>query len=418
MDITTAFLYGDLQEEIYMRIPEGCAVKSEMTGKVCKLNKSLYGLKQAPRQWNHKLDNSLQSYGLLPSDGDPCLYYLVKEGLELYVAVFVDDMLIVCNSIPEAQKLKERLKLQYALKDMGELRYFLGIEVKRCRTTRRLFLSQRKYTGDILERFGMMDCKPVFTPMNPGEPLSAQQSPQTAAERDEMESYPYRAVVGSLMYLMVTTRPDLAYAVSMVSRYMDNPGMAHWRAAKWILRYLKGTQDYCLTFTGSDPEALYGYSDSDWAGDLDERKSTYGFIFFLAGNAVMWASKRQKSVALSSTEAEFIGASEATRELLWLRKVAKALGVHQDTPLILHEDNQGAISLAKEESHKRRTKHLDVRYHFVRQCVQSGLVQLVYCRTEEMVADFLTKAVSRTVIRRHCASLRLGTSESEEGFVA
>jgi hypothetical protein len=233
-----------------------------------------------------------------------------------------------------------------------------------------------------------------------------------------MESYPYRAVVGSLMYLMVTTRPDLAYAVSMVSRYMDNPGMAHWRAAKWILRYLKGTQDYCLTFTGSDPEALYGYSDSDWAGDLDERKSTYGFIFFLAGNAVMWASKRQKSVALSSTEAEFIGASEATRELLWLRKVAKALGVHQDTPLILHEDNQGAISLAKEESHKRRTKHLDVRYHFVRQCVQSGLVQLVYCRTEEMVADFLTKAVSRTVIRRHCASLRLGTSESEEGFVA
>jgi hypothetical protein len=210
-----------------------------------------------------------------------------------------------------------------------------------------------------------------------------------------MEAVPYREAVGSLMYLMVGTRPDIAYSVSVASRYLSNPGPKHWLGVKRIMRYLKGTIDYGLCFSFSEKVELVGFSDADWAGDLDSRKSTTGYVFTLSGGPVSWTSKRQNTVALSSTEAEYMAVTMTGREAVWLRTLLQQLGFTMSRPTLIHVDNQSCTALAQNPVHHQRTKHIDIQHHFVRELVSEKVIELKYVPTEENIADVFTKGLGK-----------------------
>ena len=237
------------------------------------------------------------------------------------------------------------------------------MKISRDRSKKLLWLSQERYIEKVLERFNMKDAKSVISPLAGHHKLNSKQCPTSKKEKEEMRKVPYQSVVGSLMYAMVCTRPDIAYAVGVVSRFMTNPGKAHWEAVKWILRYLKGTSTSCLCFGSGDP-VLQGYTNADYAGDKDRRKSTSGYLMTYAGGAVSWQSRLQKCVSTSTTEAEYIAAVDAGKEVLWMKNFLQELGMKQEK-YVLFCDSQSAIHLAKNSSYHSRTKHIDVRYHWI-----------------------------------------------------
>ena len=402
MDVDTAFLNGMLEEEIYMKQPKGF-VNPKKAKYVCKLKRGLYGLKQSPRIWNFNIDTFLKECGFKACGPDHCFYVMWTSGDKLFIIVvlYVDDLIITSNSDPLMSEFKAKLCEKYKMKDLGELHWCLGMRVTRDRTKRTITLDQEKYIGDVLKRFNMLDCKPMLTPADGSIKLTREMSPTTAAEVSRMENVPYMSAVGSLMYAMVGTRPDIAFAVGAVSRYASNPGELHWRAVKRILRYLKGTAGRGLVFSGSLTQdkgsagvTVIGYSDADWAGSLDDRRSTTGYVFQLGGGAISWCSRKQKTTALSSTEAEYMAVAAAIKEALWLRFLLREAGFPQDEPTVIFEDNQSCIALAKNPGKHDRTKHIDIRYHFAReQVIEYENVVLIYRPTDEMVADMNTKAL-------------------------
>ena len=392
MDVKTAFLHGDLEEEIYMEQPEGFAAPGK-DHLVCRLKKSLYGLKQAPRQWYKKFDSFMMSHGYKRLVADQCVYVRRFQNDKFVILLlYVDDMLIVGEDRSMINKLKKELSKSFDMKDLGPAQQILGMKIVRDRKVKRVWLSQQKYVEQVIRRFNMGDAKPVKTPLANHFKLSKSSCPSSKKEIEEMEAIPYSSAVGSLMYAMVCTRPDIAHAVGMVSRFLSNPGKDHWEAVKWILRYLKGTSNMCLCFGGAKP-VLEGYTDSDMAGDLDSRKSTSGFLFTFAGGAVSWQSKLQKCVALSTTEAEYIAAAEAGKEMLWMKRFLQELGVSQEDYKV-HCDSQSALDLSKNSMYHSRTKHIDIRYHWIREAMEQQLLKLVKIHTKENPADMLTKVVT------------------------
>jgi hypothetical protein len=305
----------------------------------------------------------------------------------------VDDMLIVGKNISRIKELKNTLSESFAMKDLGEARKILGIEIVRDRNEKKLYLSQEKYVEKVLRRFSMDKAKAVSIPLASHFKLSHKLCPSTDEEKLSMKNIPYSSAVGSLMYAMVCTRPDIAHVVGMVSRYLSNPGKVHWEAVKWVMRYLRGSSNLKLTL-GCKKPMLVGYTDSDLAGSIDDRKSTSGYMVTFAGGAVAWQSKLQKCVALSTTEAEFIAIVEASKELLWLRKFAMELGVKQEK-YVLFCDNQSAIHLSKNSSFHSRSKHIDVRYHWIRDALDSKLMELEKIHTDDNGSDMLTKVLPR-----------------------
>ena len=389
MDVKTAFLNGELTEEIYMQQPEGTA-EPGAEHLVWRLHRALYGLKQASRVWYKRLDQQLTELGYVHCEADHSVY--VQRSTRVLLSAYVDDLMLTGPEAP-LQDTKAKLAQSFDMTDLGEAHWLLGMEITR--SERGIHLSQSLYIRNVLERFGMSDCKPEATPMQVGVHLTEAMAPQDEAERVEMAKIPYRNAVGSLMYAMVGTRPDIAAAVSAVSRFMSNPGPAHWTAVKRILRYLKGTADWALTL-GCEPLQLTGYCDADWGGDHDQRKSTTGYAFSLGSGSIVWSSKRQPTVALSSTEAEYMAMSNAAREAVWLRSLLRELGYEQATStVLLHSDNQGSIKLAHNPVNHSRTKHIDVQHHFIRELVEQEVVQLQYCPSHVNVADVLTKALPR-----------------------
>jgi hypothetical protein len=276
---------------------------------------------------------------------------------------------------------------KFEMADLGEVSFYLGMKVERDRASRTLKLSQEHYTKDILERFGMADAKPVSTPMEVKTKLLKWEKEVAPADRHE-----YQRLVGSLMYLMLGTRPDIAFAVGALSRHMANPGPQHWTAAKRVLRYLVGTVNLGLKFKGGLQE-LVGFTDADWASDPVDRYSTSGYVFILGGAAVSWTSKRQKSIATSSTEAEYMALALGTKEAIWLRRLLHELLHPAAGPTLINVDNQSCIKLAKNPELHQLTKHIDIQYHFTRKEVEAGTIKLEYCPTKKMAADFLTKSV-------------------------
>jgi hypothetical protein len=406
MDVKSAYLNGDLNEDIYMRQPPGFQVKGK-EGLVCKLQKSLYGLKQAGRQWNSKIDSTLLSLSFTRLEADHCIYVYQDGQVVIFIILYVDDLILISNALSRLVALKRSLSQLYQMKDLGEAEYILGIQIVRDRANRTLHISQTGYIKTILERFGMADCKPASTPMDCGRKLSKADCPVTDTEREAVKVIPYQSAVGAIMYCMLGTRPDIAFAITALSQYSSNYGTKHWTAVKHLLRYLQGTQDYKLTYglkKGDGDPVLFGYCDSDWGNDIDDRRSYTGYAFILAGGAVSWQSKKQPTTALSSVEAEYMAATQATKEAIWWRTLLSELGLVISGSTVLITDSKGSIDLAKNPEHHARTKHIDIRHHFIREKVADGTVKMSFVGTEHMGADILTKPLAKT---RHHSLLKL-----------
>ena len=382
MDVETAFLNGNLEEEIYMDQPEGF-IKPGTENLVCKLKKSLYGLKQASRAWNSVIDKFLKEIGASKCAGDHCIYALEHGASRMIIILYVDDLILATNSQELLSSTKQALSNKFSMKDLGEVHYFLGIQVIRNQKDTAIWLTQRSYIEQILKQYNLDQSKAVATPSQVGDKLSKLQEPQTQTEHEELSAIPYGNAVGSLIYAMLGTRPDIAAAVGVCSKFMANPGLQHWKAVKRILRYLQGTLDLGLKLGGRNANpSLKGYSDSDWGGSLDDRKSTTGFVFDFSG-PISWQSKRQPTVALSSTEAEYMALTQAAKEALWLQGLLSEFGIKKTRPTTILEDNQGCIALAKNPTSHARTKHIDIRHHFIRETLEAGQIKLDYCPTVE-----------------------------------
>lgn len=283
----------------------------------------------------------------------------------MIVSIHVDDMAVAGTSIAEIDKARKDLSKHFELIDEGPVRWQLGITIERDRSNRTIHMSQESYVNDVIERFKLEETYPVCTPMDPHVILTKEMSPKTEEDQLNMSNIPYREAVGSLMYLAVSTRPDIAYAVQRLARFNDNPGPAHWTAAQRVIKYLKGTKKHRLTLGGKETVELTGFTDSDWASDTDDRKSTGGYIFTLGSGAISWRSKRHEIVSTSSTEAEYISADYAVKEATWLRELLKNLEHEQRSATMIYCDNLGAIALTKNPSYHARSKHIDVKHHFI-----------------------------------------------------
>jgi hypothetical protein len=309
MDVKTAFLNGELDVDIYMVQPEGFIVKGKES-LVCKLNKSLYGLKQASRAWYQKIDSVLRGLGFIPSEADHCIYRFYQNGLIMFIALYVDDLLLLSNSLKRLIDMKQELSRLFEMKDLGEAHYILGIQIQRNRTARTLSISQEEYLKNVVQRFGMLESRSVNTPMDHTIKLSKADCPSTPEQIRDMSNIPYQSAVGAIMYAMLGTRPDIAFAITTLSQFSSNPGPKHWMAIKRLLRYLRGTLNYSLTYGNIGNHmtpSLVGYCDADWGSNVDDRRSITGYVFLLSGGAVSWQAKRQPTVALSSVEAEIYG---------------------------------------------------------------------------------------------------------------
>lgn len=344
--------------------------------------------------------------GFTRSKYDSCVYFRQYDDISfIYLLLYVDDMLIAARNKFQIDSLKSQLSKEFEMKDLGAAKKILGMEIHRDRQAGKLFLSQKNYIQKILCRFNMDSCKSVSTPLAAHFKLSSEHCPKTEEEIERMSNVPYSSAVGSLMYAMVCTRPDLAYAVSMVSRYMHNPGKVHWDAVKWIFRYLKGSSDLGLVFDRSKATShdVVGFVDSDYGGDLDRRRSLSGYIFNLCSSAISWKSSLQSIAALSTTEAEYIAATEGVKEATWLRGLVIELGITQNTTVVF-SDSQSAIHLTKNDAYHSKTKNISIKYHYIRDTIAAGEITVKKVHTSENPADMLTKSLPVAKFE-HCLNL-------------
>eukprot|EP00253_Pinus_taeda_P024914 PITA_24914 len=337
MDVKSAFLNGDLNEEVYIEQPDGFILGND-PNLVCRLKKALYGLKQAPRAWYFRLDEYLHQ--------------------------------------------KERIQMSL----LGELTYFLGLQVQQNKDD--IFLSQTKYLKQILKKYGMEDSKPVCTPMVTGCSLSANDESATFHQPT------YRSMVGSLLYL-TGTRPDIMHAIGIVGRLQANPKATHLQVVKRIFKYLQGTQNYGLWYPRDTNLTLHAYTDANWAGSVDDRKRTSGGAFFMGPRLVSWFSKKQSSIALSTSEAEYVAVAYCFTQLLWMMQTLQDIQVTCTSPISIFCDNTSAISISKNPIMHSKTKHIPIKYHFLREQVLEQKVKLEYVASKEQVVDILTKPLPR-----------------------
>lgn len=391
MDAVTAFLQGDIDEEIYIEQPEGFR---DNTNRVCKLNKALYGLKQAGRQWNIKLDRTLKGYGLKSCYMDPCLYY--DENMDLIIAIYVDDLLIFYRDEKILLKIKTSLSNDFKMKDMGQAKGCLGIRITQ--TEDSIKLDQSIYIIEVLKRFGMMDSKQSNNPSDVGTKLSMNMTPD-GHEKIADSNIPYQQAVGCLLFIARATRPDIAFAVGNVSRYNNCYSESHWKAVKRIMRFLRATINVKLCYANKSLTNLSGYADADWASDIDSRKSCTGYVFKMSHGAISWSSNKQRTVALSSTEAEYIALTATIQEGIWLQQLCAEIGIDSDHVITIFCDNQSAIALAESDGYRQRTKHIDIRLHFIRNLIKDGKIRLSYIETNKNVADALTKPVTNQKLK-------------------
>ncbi|KAJ0975586.1 hypothetical protein J5N97_017551 [Dioscorea zingiberensis] len=383
LDINNAFLNGELQETVFMEQPKGF-VNSAFPLHVCKLHKALYGLKQAPRAWFNKLKNFLLSTGFRACHSDTSLFVHHSPTTTIYLLVYVDDIIITGSDPSFISRFIGVLNNTFSLKDLGPLHYFLGVEVLKHESG--LFLSQSKYIRDILSRCNMADVKPLPTPAASNSRLCKSGTPADDARL-------YRQVVGSLQYATLT-RPEIAYAVNRVCQFMHSPTQDHWKAAKRILRYLKGTIEHGLLLRPCSQPQLRAYSDAGWLSDSDDCRSQYGFAIYFGPNLISWTSRKQRVVARSSTEAEFRALAYTTAELVWLQQLLTELGVSLSHPPRLLCDNLGATFMSANPVIGSRSKHIHLDYYFVRERVDAGLLKVSHVVSADQVADIFTKPLS------------------------
>ncbi|KAM1784757.1 hypothetical protein ACFX12_037744 [Malus domestica] len=369
MDVKTAFLNGYLEEELYMTQPEGFVSKFEKT-KVCKLQRSIYGLKQASRSWNIHFDTEIKSFGFTQNEDDNCVYQKVIRDAVVFLVLYVDDIVLFGNDTAVLSSVKVWLSKTFHMKDLGDASYVLGIKLYRDRSRKLIGLSQSMYIDKVLSRFQMEQSKNGLLPVRHGIHLSKSMGPKTPEEIRKMSAIPYASAIGSLMYAMICTRPDIAYVVSITSRYQSNPGSKHWAAVKTLLKYLRRTKDMFLVYIGA--------------------------IEF-------WKSKKQDVIVDSTTEAEYVAAAEAGKEAFWMKKFITELGVVPTitSPVTLYCDNSGAIAQAKEPRAHKKNKHFDRRFNIIRRYAAEGKVNILKVASADNVADPLTNPMSQIQLDRH-----------------
>ncbi|CAB4298917.1 unnamed protein product [Prunus armeniaca] len=384
-DVKSAFLNGVLKEEVYVEQPQGFVKKDEET-KVYKLHKALYGLKQAPRAWYDEIDAYFNKADFKKSPSEATLYVKAEGSDVLIVSLYVDDIVYTGSSSQMIEEFRRDMMEHYEMTDLGVLHHFLGMGV--IQSKQRIFLHQKKYGQKLVEKFGLKDCKIVATPLAMNEKLSKNDGSEAADEGE------YRQIVGSLLYL-TATRPDIMFAASLLARFMHNPTKKHMGTAKRVLRYIQGTIDFGIVFEKGKETTLIGYCDSDWAGSEDDMRSTSGYVFTMGSGVFSWASIKQNTVALSTAEAEYISAAEATSQAKWLRFVLEDFGEEQIEGTQIMCDNTSAIAMAKNPVFHQKSRHINRKFHFIREAIQAKEIELVYCRTEEQIADILTKALPK-----------------------
>ncbi|KAG7554626.1 GAG-pre-integrase domain [Arabidopsis suecica] len=406
LDVKTAFLHGELEEQIYMEAPEGFESQFK-SDQVCLLNKTLYGLKQSPRRWNQKFDSYMLEIGFERSPRDNCAYIkTMEDGSKVYLLLYVDDMLVAARDMKVISELKQKLSEKFEMKDLGAAKKILGMEISRDRVKGTLTLSQEDYLSKVLEVYNMEQCKSVVTPLGAHLKMHAATEQQLLNDEEYMKSVPYSNAVGSIMYSMIGTRPDLAYSVGIISRFMSKPIKEHWLGVKWVLRYIKGSLKMKLCYKKGADFILRGYCDSDYAANIDNRRSTSGMVFTLGGSTINWRSCLQKVVAISTTEAEYMSLTEAVKEAIWLKGLLKDFGYEQKTVEIFC-DSQSAIALSKNNVHHDRTKHIDIKYHKIREVIADGVVEVQKISTLINPADIFTKIVPVSKFKSALDSLRV-----------
>ena len=388
MDANTAFLNAPVQEEIYVEQPEGFAVKGPNgEDQVCKLDKSLYGLRQSPRNWNETIDEWMVNYGLCVSEVDPCLYVKGQGEDALVVVLWVDDLIIAARDLVKIEDFKRAISSRFKMKDQGPLKGILGMSVAHNEETGTVVMSQRAYMETMLQRYGMQECKPIGTPAEGDLLRDSKAGPDKG----------FMSIIGSLLYAAMISRPDISFPTQRLGRHLQATNEEHRKAAKRALRYLKGTLDKGITYGMRERSGitLEGYCDSDWAADKDTRRSVTGYVFTINGDPISWQSKLQPTVALSTTEAEYMAVGAAVQEAIFLKRLLASLGFKQQGATVIYVDNSGCIAMSKNPVFHKRTKHIDIRWHFIRETTERGDVKLEYIPTGEQLADPLTKALPK-----------------------
>jgi hypothetical protein len=388
LDVKSAFLHGELAETVYVEQPLGYVTKGK-EGHVYKLHKALYGLKQAPRAWYSKIEQYFVKEGFVKCPHEATLF--VKNDNKhnwLIISLYVDDLIFTGNDSNMSQKFKSSMMNTFDMTDLGKMRYFLGIEVTQ--NEHGIFMCQEKYAKEILERFSMEKSNSVCSPIVTGSKLSKHD------KGDEVDPTQFKQIVGSLMYLTATI-PDLMFAVNLIARFMEHPVENHLMAAKRILRYIRGTLELGILYRKGSQAELIAYSDSDYGGDVDDRKSTSGYVFMIGSGAVSWSSRKQPIVTLSTTEAEFIAAAHCVCQGIWLKRILECIGLTQRKCLTVFCDNSSTIKLSKNPVLHGRSKHIDIRFHFLRNLSCDGSIELVHCASKDQLADIMTKALKLDV---------------------
>jgi hypothetical protein len=390
LDFKNAFLHAEIEEEIYVEQPIGFYKNKT---KVCKLNKTLYGLKQSPRAWYLYLASILEKLNYYPIFIEQGIFYNKKDNI--YIIVYVDDLLIIGENLKLINYLKIELSKYLDLTDLGDVKYFLGLEIIRNREKRSIILKQSKYIDNILTKFSKKNLNPISTPMEPGLKLN-----KNLEKAEEKEIKLYQQYIGSLIFLTTRTRPDLAFSVYNCARFMSNPNKSHFNAVNRIFKYLNFTPNIGLYYKQSESKPyILGYTDADWGGDLVSRKSTTGYLFTFNKTPISWSSKLQKSTALSSCEAEYMALKEAIKEHIYLINLLKQLNIYNSEKYYLFCDNQPAIDLANNPEYHSKTKHIDIQYHFVREKILEKVIDLNYISTKEQLADIFTKSVNINIFK-------------------
>ena len=386
IDVVGAYLNATIDEEIYMEPPEGL-LKPEDGDKVCRLLLGLYGLKQAGRKWQKKMTKDLVDLGFVVSKVDSSVFIRKREKDTMVVPVSTDDMTLAGSSQETVETFKVEVRGKFEITDLGEIKWLLGFEILRDRAARTIAINQRLYISTIAARFNVLDARPVFTPMEANTEYNKAQCPT------EPNLVPFQEACSCALWAAVISRPDIQFAVGLLARFTQNPAEIHWKAIKRVIKYLYTTRELWLVLGGPD-KTVEGYADADWASQLD-RHSISGYAFCYGCGVITWSSKRQPIIAMSTTEAEYIAAAHATKEIHWLRAFLGEIGRNISEPIPFRCDNQSTIAICRDNKFHARTKHIDIRYHFVREAVEAGTVVVHYISTDENIADIFTKPLSR-----------------------
>lgn len=403
LDVKNAFLHGTLSETVFAAQPTGFEDPTH-PGYVCRLNKSLYGLKQTPRAWYSRFATFILSLGFVNAKADTSLFVYHHGTDTAYLLLYVDDIVLTASFMAVLRRIISALQHEFNMKDLGKLHHFLGMQVQHRNGC--LFLSQQQYMMEILDRAGMAECKPCSTPVDTNPKLSAVTGDPVQDPSD------FRSLAIALQYLTFT-RPDIAYAVQQVCLHMHDPREPHLAALKWILWYVRGTLHLGLVLRPTAQHELIAYSDADWAGCPDTRKSTSGYAVFLGDNLISWSSKRQNTVSRSSAEAEYHAVANAVAEASWLHQLLSELQSPLQRATLVYCDNISAVYMSANPVQHQRTKHIEIDLHFVREHVALGAVRVLHVPTTSQDADIFTKGVPSSLFTEFKTSLNVRCTDAQ-----